>query len=218
MSTFPLAAQVHLWWIPLDPPPERLAALEGALSPVERRHADCLRSPSARRRWAAARGSLRTVLAGYAGMSPERLRIAHRPGGRPVADGVPGVHFGLSHSDDRALIAVGRTAELGVDVELIRPLAALEALAGRWLSAEDRAAIGRCAPCDRPRAFLGRWTRREALLKACGAGLPVAAWRAEPEAGVPREWTVRRLRPERGYVGALAVRERPVRLVAREWT
>ena len=209
-----LADEVHLWWSPLDPPPGRRAALVGLLSSAERERAAGLSSPVARRRWAVARGTLRAVLARYTGTSPDRFRIDREPGGRPFVP-LLGLHFSLSHAGDRVLIAVGATAELGVDVELVRPLAALEAMARRCLSPAERATFDRVPTFDRPRSFLLRWTRKEACLKAAGLGLRVEPASVEPGMGEFEGWMVRGLEPERGYVGALAVRPAAARITER---
>jgi len=80
--------------------------------------------------------------------------------------------FNLSHSGDRFVLAIGDPAlQLGVDVEVVRPRARLDALARRtldatayerWLSAPDAEPLV---------TFLRAWTAKEAYLKAVGLGI-----------------------------------------------
>lgn len=179
--------EVHLWLAPLDPPPARAQAWLRSLSPEEVGRARSIASAAARRRWSVGRATLRHLLSRYTGTEPERLRLAREPGGRPrLSDGLPGreLHFSLSRSGERVLIAVARTPSLGVDLELVRSLAAPGPLVRRCLTARERAALGRLPRAERPRAILACWTRKEALLKARGVGLRVAPASVEVGLGI----------------------------------
>ena len=93
---------------------------------------------------------------------------------------VPGsaISFSLSHSQSFAVVAVADSARVGVDIEVIRPRARLDALAKRVLSPAEHADWLDYPPTARLRAFLERWTAKEAYLKAIlklqDAGLEMA--------------------------------------------
>ena len=93
--------------------------------------------------------------------------------GKPSVVEPAGLRFNLSHSQSLALIAVDDDADVGIDVELLRPMNDAEALAGSYFTPAERQALEALAPEARDRAFLTCWTRKEACLKATGLGLSV---------------------------------------------
>lgn len=214
--------EVHVWRLALDEPAARFARLAGRLSPDEQQRATRFRFERDRRRFAIARGSLREILADYLGEEPERLRFAEGPHGKPAL-GEPhrdsGLRFNLSHSEALALCAVTRGREVGVDVEAVRPLPDADALAERFLSAAERAALGALPGARRLEAFFRCWTRKEAYLKAVGAGLlqPLDGFdvslaekdhdcllRVSANPAEASRWSVRSLDLGSGYAAAIA--------------
>jgi 4'-phosphopantetheinyl transferase len=154
---------VDVWWArPVSEAPH-LAAL---LDAHERERLERFRRPADRARYLAAHALARLVLAARldsdpAGLEFDRTCRCGKPHGKPT---LPGLHFSLTHSGDRVGVAVSADGPVGLDVEELRELGDLAALAGHALSpAEPR-------PADGP-AFLRVWTRKEALLKATGEGL-----------------------------------------------
>jgi 4'-phosphopantetheinyl transferase len=157
-----------VWWAaPVDP--ERAPALVGLLDAHERDRLARLRRPADRARYLAAHALARLVLAG-GGAAAARLRfdrscrcgVAH---GKPALPGGPG--FSLTHSGELAGVAVRPDGPVGLDVEQVRALAGLPALAAHVHSPAE---LARGAAPD-PAAFFRTWTRKEALLKATGVGL-----------------------------------------------
>jgi len=166
--------EVHVWRIPLDRPPEEVAACRSLLSPDEARRSEAFHFEKDRRRYAVARGALRLILAGRLGMAPEALRFEAGPHGKPFLAGERGPGFNLSHCEDLALVAVAAAERaVGVDVERVRPLQDLRSIEERYFSPEEREFL-QTAGADRARAFLALWTRREAAAKALGLDLQAA--------------------------------------------
>jgi len=64
--------------------------------------------------------------------------------------------------------------EIGVDVEILRDITDADDIADRHFTLGERLALRAFPPIERNRAFLTGWTRKEASLKATGAGLTVA--------------------------------------------
>jgi len=221
--------EVHVWAAALDPVPVRLAALGELLSPDERDRAERYRFPGLRARFTAGRGQLREVLGNYLQLDPARLEFAYPARGKPSLTGLGAgqIHFNLAHSQNLALIAVTRVGEVGVDVEQIRPMRDGEAIAERFFSARESEAFRRVPVAERDAAFFTLWTRKEAWLKATGDGISeslskievtflseeppqVLAIAGAAEAGAA--WSLCPLNPARGFVGALAIRCRSVKL------
>ena len=127
-----------------------------------------------RHRHAAAHVALRRLLGQAAGLPAAGVRFGHNAWGKPLFDNAPACHFSLSHSDDVGVLAIDHVAPVGVDVEVLRPMGELDALAQAHCTPDECAALAARPSGDaRLRSFLAAWTRKEACLKAIGTGLTV---------------------------------------------
>lgn len=164
----PAPGEVHAW-------AARVAEAEAGgvgrhLAGDERERAGRFRVDAPRRRYVAARGLLRRLLAHYLAQPAERIEIASGPNGKPVlADGR--LHFSVSHSGDWVLVALASDRAVGADVEEVRAAPDLLDLARRYFAAEEALALEGLSPRDRPTAFYALWTRKEACLKVHGEGI-----------------------------------------------
>jgi 4'-phosphopantetheinyl transferase len=136
----------------------------------ERARAGRFRTDDLARTFIAAHTALRRVLGWFTGQDPGRLGFDHTPAGKPSLTDRAAA-FNLSHSGTHALIAVATSGRLGVDVE--HDTRDLDPhLAQRLLAPQETAVFARLPPAARPAALLRTWTRKEAVLKAIGLGLP----------------------------------------------
>ena len=109
----------------------------------------------------------------------------------------------LAHAGDRVLVAAARDWPVGVDVEPIEAVG-FDGFAAVALTTGEARTIEALAGPERLRARAAAWVRKEAWLKASGAGLTVdprgidSAW---PATGV----VVRDLTVGPGYSAAVAV-------------
>ena len=126
-----------------------------------------------RQRYVAAHVALRQVLGQRIGRPPASLRFETGAFGKPRLRGEPRCAFSLSHSGDQALIALSDDGEIGVDLEQLRPLPDLDALARQCLAPREHFHFDATPLAERELAFLRAWTRKEACLKALGTGLQV---------------------------------------------
>jgi 4'-phosphopantetheinyl transferase len=124
-----------------------------------------------RRRFIAARIFLRRALGRLTGRAPGRLVFAYEPGGRPLLAIPNAPEFNLAHSNGVALLAVIASGAVGVDVEKTKPLSDSDAVAANTMHPSELAAFHALPERERLAAFYRHWTRKEALLKAVGAGL-----------------------------------------------
>lgn len=137
----------------------------------EQRRAARLRTPSLQHTFIAAHTVLRQVLGWYLARDPAGLCFTIDGHGKPHLDDLA-VHFNLSHGGAVALIAVGSTGQLGIDVERLDRLRDTDRLAERVLAPEELAVFHTLPTTTRSTALLRTWTRKEAVLKALGVGLP----------------------------------------------
>jgi 4'-phosphopantetheinyl transferase len=176
--------EVHVWSVSLDIGQGRRAALAATLSPDEFARVARLHFARDRERWIAGRGRLRQILGGYLGREPSSLAFGYEcacgdpqcahPHRKPVLAGGPWLQFNVSHSGDRALIAVARERRVGVDLERCQPAESLLPLAGTICSPAELATLRGLPEASQAAALIALWTRKEAYLKARGIGLLLA--------------------------------------------
>jgi 4'-phosphopantetheinyl transferase len=215
--------EVHVWRASLDLPAPSVQSLQRTLAADELSRVERLNFPRDRQRFIVARGTLRAILSRYLDMDPGQLRFRYGDHGKPSVvptSGQETLHFNLSHSNGLALYAVARDRQIGIDLERMCPVAEAEQIAERFFSAREKA-VFRTLPADlKCEAFFTCWTRKEAYIKARGAGMSlpldqfdVSLIPGEPAVllstrGDPREalrWSLRELTPGPGYVAALVV-------------
>lgn len=162
---------VQVWGLLLEIDSGDLPAARHFLSGDELERIDRLVSARHRQQFIAAHAALRIVLSRYCGRYPEELAFHKTSTGKPFLKDETAIRFNLTHSHGRALIAVARDREVGIDLEKIRPEVDIAHLAERFLSREDRVFIESDDPARQHERFLQTWVAREAVFKAEGKGM-----------------------------------------------
>lgn len=144
------------------------------LSDAERRKAARFVFERDRRRYLAAHIALRNLLSHRTKIAPAQLEFSEGPFGKPALRSTAACNFNLSHSEDVAVLLIAEQGEIGVDVEMLRPMADASSLAQRNFSRDECARFHDVESTQRDLAFLTGWTRKEACLKAIGSGLSIA--------------------------------------------
>jgi 4'-phosphopantetheinyl transferase len=227
--------EVHVWTAELEWAPAELDALSEALSPDEHARARRFRFERDRHHYIAGRGILRHILAAYLDQQPSELQFTYSPSGKPSLAASPdpnGLCFNLSHSHALAVYALTRNREIGVDVERLRTDFPCEQIAERFFSPQEVSKLRGLPDPMKYKAFFNCWTRKEAYIKATGEGLSIGLDRFEvslaPEEQAallnavddPSEaarWTIEKLSPGHGYVGAVAVKGRGLEFKYYRW-
>ena len=213
------AGRIDVWVAGLDVADGVLAGLEADLSQEELERASRLRFEEHRRRFVAAHGFLRRVLARRLGCAPDEVAFAVGPNGKPRLAVGSALRFNLAHSDGLAVCAVADEREVGVDVERVRRVGDVDRLAHTVLSKRELAELARWGPDRVDEGFLTAWTRKEAVLKARGEGLgrdlatvevsldpaaPASLLEIVGEPGTENRWSLHALEAAPGYVAAVA--------------
>lgn len=211
---------VDVWQVVLSAWAPREHDCLSLLDADERQRYHRFHFPIDRRRFAVAHGVVRLILASYCGLGPRQLRFAPGDSGKPhlIAGAAPMLEFNLSHSGDLILLAVSELSPVGVDVEQWSPDLEFGDLARQCFSPWERDVLGALDRAIQPEAFFNCWSRKEAYLKATGAGVTggldhfdvslvpgdaprLIADRRDPTAAV--RWSLEALPLGRGYSGAL---------------
>lgn len=128
------------------------------------------------------------------------------------------LRFNVSHSGTRALIAIARDIEVGVDIEWHRPVDDMSGLARMVFDRQDLSHWSALPAPQRTPAFYRAWTRKEAVAKAIGCGLaldfpmlrvsfcadqPPTILEMDPAWGHPMDWSLKNIATGDDYSAAL---------------
>lgn len=151
-----------------------LSDWEALLGPDERERAHSFHFPEDWQRYVYGRGLLRWLLGSYLELDPAALKFTYSEHGKPeLAAGLSPrpLHFNLSHSGTKLLLAFAWERRVGADVEQVTGNRDLEQIAKRFFSPAERTALLALEGNTRKEAFYLCWSRKEAFLKAVGDGL-----------------------------------------------
>ena len=165
---------VDIWLTSTELGEEQARAYRESLSQGELARAQKFESDAKYREYIVTRGLLRQVLTSMAGLDIAGVDFLDGEHGKPCLDSrVAGetIAFNVSHSHGLALVALTPEGRLGVDLEKIRPEVDWLPLARRYFSGTEFRALDEFPEDLRLKAFFTCWTRKEAFVKALGAGV-----------------------------------------------
>ncbi len=183
------ASAVHLWRIDLTQPLGADALL--VLDADENARATRFVFEPHRRRFQVSHAAVRRLLGERLAVAPGDLVFSTGVHGKPrfgsghraSTDGRDPSTFGsfnLSHSADVGLLLWSQDGgEWGIDVEGLHAVPDMDDLAARVFTPTERSGWLSLPASERSRGFLQLWTRKEACLKAIGAGLTIGPDRFE---------------------------------------
>lgn len=158
------------------------------------------------------------LLAPYLGVSPDSVRVGRDERGKAYILGTD-LQLNLSHSGTLAVYAFCRAGAVGVDIEEIRAIPACNFIAQQYFAPQEYKRWNDEPAATKTEVFARLWTRKEAYVKALGAGLHYqlpgfdvsAPSRCElgHDQNEPYRvlcWRLISFIPSSGYAGALAVR------------
>lgn len=228
--------EAHLWHVAPEAvrDPALLAACDALMTADERARGARFIPLQVRHRHLVTRALVRRTLSRYADIPPAAWRFVENAHGRPEIDpacGAGGLRFNLSHTDGLIVCLVARELDVGVDVEdTARRLDDAMAIAARFFSPREAAALAAVPEPERLDRFFQYWTLKESYIKARGMGLalPLAAFSFDvdrdppaiafepPIEDDPSAWQFTRVRLG-PYALATAIRSRtPVAIRLRE--
>lgn len=230
----PASNETIVWAFSLDVEPALLDALRLLLSRDEILRANRVADPRERARFVAGRAQLRQLIGDCLRRPPESLRFSCSPAGKPSLDGDPDaarIRFNASASGALGLVAIRTDAEIGVDVEQVRRMPGMPALARHMLGADEHKEYEKVPAALREARFFEYWVRKEAAAKSLGSGLQEGFHRLRfhpwpgdglrqvewvSNGGCASAWVIGIPVPVAGYVAALAATQ-PIGPVLTVW-
>lgn len=214
---------IEVYQVHLTADPARLRAARAMLAQEEACRFERMVSPGRERR-ILARASLKRLLAGRFGIRAEDITLSYGPNGKPFLEvhGTRFVGFNVAHSADLAVIVLGPSCPVGIDIERITGDTEPRALAPYLFSERELKTFDGLSDEQQRSAFFRAWTTKEAFVKATGEGLSrqLATFEVccdkeqEPRLlTVPPEWaaiawTMKELPVVPGYCGTVAIGSR----------
>jgi 4'-phosphopantetheinyl transferase len=215
----PRGDEVHLWHLDLG-------HLSNPLNPAaSAEHADL----SVFQQRTTRRFYLRLILGAYLGLPGKDVHITRRIKGRPELEpnlSSGELNFNVARSDGCYLIGVNSGAAIGVDMEMAARRAGKPmALARRYFSQQEIAALSSFDKTDLHRAFMHTWACKEAIVKASGMGIANQLCRFSVDVNPDnppalldmsdddhKAWKLAVAEPAPGAIAVVAVRQQAVRL------
>lgn len=160
-------SRIDLWQFSLE---HEFTHFERVLNSEEQARADRFYFSRHKRRFATGRSMMRVILSRYLNTAPERLEFTYNTYGKPEVINAQKLQFNISHTDDLALLAIGKGFPMGVDIELYsaRPY---DGIARSLFSNQEMLEFEKVPNALKPAIFFHVWSQKEAFIKACGLGL-----------------------------------------------
>ena len=211
--------KVHVWRANLNLSADEIDSFAAILSKDERLRADRFRFPQHRRRFIAARGILRKILASYLNLPSKSLQFAYGDRGKPKLLDCT-LQFNISHSQELALYGVTCERKIGIDLEYLKTTTDFKKIARRFFAPRETEYIECLSEKKQKQAFFQLWTAKEAYLKATGEGLTGSLDKIEifitPELSAKllaiegntfaaTKWSIISFIPATNYVATLAI-------------
>jgi 4'-phosphopantetheinyl transferase len=213
------SADTHIWRIRTDFQDTVMNELLSNLPADEQKRASKFIPIRSKRQYIVSRFVLREVLQHSTGVAKKEISFEINEFGKPfLPNGFP--HFNISHSMDRALVALSWEAEIGIDIECMRQRDTTPKIARRFFSEAEVEDLFSLPREHQFKGFYNCWTRKEAYIKGKGKGLaiPLSSFAVSLIPGVPpilkydindsdapKNWSFSELTVATDYAAAIAV-------------
>jgi 4'-phosphopantetheinyl transferase len=175
--------EIHVWEVEPEAiaDQDRLERYAAWLSPTEVARRQRFKFERHRHGFLIARALVRGTLTRYVpAIPPERWRFVIGAHGRPEIDpslGAGDLRFNLSHTHGRAVLAVARGDDIGVDVEARDRKGNLRGISTHFFAKPEVASLDGLEGPALAERFFDYWTLKEAYMKARGVGISLGLGR-----------------------------------------
>jgi 4'-phosphopantetheinyl transferase len=155
---------IHVWGFSLEGSLSFVERCRAWLSEEERGRATRFIRQQDHVRFVLAHGGLRAVLSRYLGVGSDAVAMNRNEAGKPslvkIGKDQPTISFNMSHAHGRALIAVSKGQEIGVDLERVRSDVEVAKLSQRYFAPSEHATIMRLTQEQRAARFFRYWVAK----------------------------------------------------------
>ncbi len=166
--------EIHVWRARVSDFAPHARALESLLSQEEHTRANRYSTSQGCNAFIIRRSLRRLLLSSYLGVAPDALVFKDGPHGKPMLEArlnrKARLRFSTSSSGDQILMAFANDREVGVDIEVLRPVT-WEQLAPWFLPEWMVTTLTKMNAQDRQNRFFRLWSRMEACVKTSGNGI-----------------------------------------------
>lgn len=210
---------LDIWWIDVQAYTKHINAFSSLLSSFEQQQADRFYHLQDRQYYTVTHGICRLILSRYLNEPAQQIQITQASHGKPILASSTNLHFNLTHSDSKALVAVSKSP-LGIDMERMKPDLPFDELVFQFMSPQELKRFATLSPQQKCEVFYLCWTRKEAYVKAIGQGLsyPIRQvtfsfdpsdirFRDEENPSFIQEWTLYQLPTVGSYIQAVVSKQ-----------
>ena len=174
-KNFPIlkAGQLHVWSVSLDSNEEFIRNCKKFLSVPEIGRTDWFNFEDVKNNYIISQGILRFLISGYLNIDISEIQMQKHAKGKPYVSNDLALYFNISNSGKKCVFCFSRDSEVGIDLEMIRPLPDLEQMIEKNFTKKEVAYISKIENEKLNRFFLF-WTIKESYLKAIGEGMRLA--------------------------------------------
>jgi 4'-phosphopantetheinyl transferase len=165
-----LENDIHVWQIDLETQLQYLETYWSHLSNLEQSRASKFRFEIHKNNYIIRTGILRILLSNYMRCQPDEMEFEIEEFGKPKLTNSD-LEFNLSHSKNKAIIAIAIDVQLGIDIEYIDEKIKAKEIAGNFFSNEEIKQLCALEDVKLADGFFNIWTKKEAFIKAIGTGL-----------------------------------------------
>lgn len=171
-------------WCIAKPDKDALARVTNLLNDEEQKQAARFKNQLQGHWWANVRFAMRNILGSQLGCKGNELEFSYTSTNKPFLAKLlanqkqVNVHFNLSHCSNAALLVISNYAEVGIDIENIKPIPDMKIVAKHFFSDAEQAYFEQFDTHKQCDIFYEIWTQKESLIKANGGGLslPLSAF------------------------------------------
>lgn len=167
-------------WCISKPDDDPLVRVTNDLNVEEQKQAARFKNPLHGHWWANVRFAMRNILGSQLGCKGNELEFSYTSKNKPFLANQKqaNVYFNLSHCSNEAFLVISNYAEVGIDIENIKPIPDMKIVAKHFFSDAEQAYFEQFDTHKQCDIFYEIWTQKESLIKANGGGLslPLSAF------------------------------------------
>jgi len=166
--------EIHIWNIDLDMIKNSIASIGKILSEDEIVRANKFHFEADKERFICSRGILRLLINAYTKIPVKIITYTQNNFGKPeLLKSINDIrlNFNVSHSKNIFCLAFCRKEQVGIDVEIVKPISDYMQIAERYFSESELEKLKSLSEKDKLGGFYTCWTSKEAVIKLLGQGL-----------------------------------------------